>query len=120
LQNIALSKLRRALSKKERAGRCRVARGSLSWINIFGLERADVQSARFCFHFTTAQLDRIDEARAPIRTSLIITMRSPGLAHLFLRRNFSAAEIAMSGPPAKSMQAGNVPNKGPVACKPPR
>ena len=62
----------------------------------------------FCFHFTERSWIEFIDA-LPIRTSLMITMRSPGVTHLFLRKTFSAAEILLSGPPAKSMRAGYVP-----------
>ena len=47
---------------------------------------------RFGFILSTRSWIESINAR-PIRTSLIITMRSPDVAHLFLRKNFSAAAI---------------------------
>jgi len=53
----------------------------------------------FLFSFHYAQLDRIDKRATHTHVT----------DNYHVRRNFSAAEIALSGPPAKSMQAGNVP-----------
>src|SRR4029450_9877423 len=95
-------------------GRRRVAGGSLSWIDILALERGHEVRA-VCRHFTTRSWIESINAR-PIRTSLIITMWSPGVAHLFLRKNMSAAAIALSGPPEKSTRAGYVPQQS-ASCR---
>jgi hypothetical protein len=42
-------------------------------------------------------------------TSLTITMRLPGAANLFLRRNFSADAMFSSAFLPKSMQTGKIP-----------
>src|SRR5215469_11599823 len=57
------------------------------------------QGGGYSYLTTRNCIESIDSR--PILTSLIITMRSPGLAHLFLRKIFSAAEIALSWPAAK-------------------